>query len=74
MPIINIILTTEVPKIVSNNMAKISSGIAINTSTVRLSNWSIQPPTAAASSPQMLPRKKANKVVTSAIPTVFLAP
>ena len=62
------------PTMVMISSAKISCGIDIITSTVRLSSWSIQPPTVAARNPSVAPSRKARIVVISAMPTVFCAP
>ncbi len=59
---------------VISSSAKISDGIAISTSTARLSNWSSQPPSVAARKPSVPPRKNASSVVAKAMPTVFCAP
>ena len=69
-----IMLTIEVPRMVSSRSAKISAGIAISTSTMRDSTWSSQPPTAAARSPSTEPTAKASAVVRNAMPTVLRAP
>ncbi len=62
------------PTTVMIRSAKISCGIDIMTSTMRLSSWSSQPPTVAARKPSVAPSTKARIVVISAMPTVFCAP
>ena len=62
------------PNIDNNTSANIRLGIAINTSTERLRNWSSQRLSIAAANPRAPPIKNERIVVSTAIPTVFLVP
>ncbi len=69
-----IMLTMPEPRIDSSTSAKMSTGIAISTSTARLSSWSTQPPSTAAISPRTPPSRNDSMVVRKAMPMVLRAP
>ena len=71
---IRIKLTIVDPNIERSIRANIRLGMAIRTSTSRLSAWSNHPRSIAASKPSPPPIRKASTVVARAMPIVLRAP